>query len=534
VLLSDAGELARAELASVHSVRALDPAVAARMTRALAGVTQTASSERPILRLHGASSAPVTLGYIAEAPVWRVSYRLVFGENGQKSRVQGWALVHNDSDEPWRQVKLELANGRPTSFLYPLAAPRYAEREMVTPDESLSTVPQLLTQNPDDMWTSTGSGSALGGSHVTHAPSIRMGSTSVSGYGMGAGTGSGEHDVASDAVSVGSLADLSGASGVEGATQFRYTPDAAIDVAAHSSALVPFLNAAVALEPVTWFGGVGETAETALRLKNDSTQTLPGGVASIFAESGFSGEAMLPRTKPGESHVLRFGVDLDVELAEVGHEDKSTPQAYSYTENVLREHSIKNTHVTLSIKNKSSHPRTVCLALEIVENARVTGADSVGYDSELGRAVLTFQVPPKTELKRELDISQALMRNLGVDGLSWWVLRDLARGPSVPAGERPLLARAADEAYALDIRSSALPKREAEVEQLLKDIDRLEGHVRALSGDGDDAHLAAAELRAAEAKLNATRLRVDALTNEIGIYQARKRAALAALGAKPR
>src|SRR6185436_10570974 len=98
VLLSDAGELARAELASVHSVRALDPAVAARMTRALAGVTQTASSERPILRLHGASSAPVTLGYIAEAPVWRVSYRLVFGESGQSSRVQGWALVHNDSD----------------------------------------------------------------------------------------------------------------------------------------------------------------------------------------------------------------------------------------------------------------------------------------------------------------------------------------------------------------------------------------------------------------------------------------------------
>ncbi|HEY4160188.1 MAG TPA: hypothetical protein VGM29_18875, partial [Polyangiaceae bacterium] len=347
VVLSDSGELARAALANVSSVRALEPAVAARMTRALAGVTQRASSERPTLRLHGTGSAPITLGYIAEAPIWRVSYRVVLGEGGEAARIQGWALVHNDSDEAWQQVKLELVNGKPTSFLFPLAAPRYAERELVTPDEPLSTVPQLLAQNPDDMWQ----GSSGASSHVTRAPSVRMGYSSVSGYGEGGG-GRGEvGSVSSDLVSVGNLAELSGAAGVEGATQFRYTPTAAIDVAAHSSALVPILNEPLALEPITWFGGPEQAAETAVRLHNTSSQTLPAGVASIFAEAGFSGETMLPRAKPGELHVLRFGIDLDVELSETHRDDKSLPQAYAYSEDVLREHLLKSSHVSYEIHN---------------------------------------------------------------------------------------------------------------------------------------------------------------------------------------
>ncbi len=66
--------------------------------------------------------------------------------------MQGWALIHNDTDEDWRSVHVELANGRPDSFLFPLAAPRYARRTLVTPDDSLATVPQLMGTTVDALW----------------------------------------------------------------------------------------------------------------------------------------------------------------------------------------------------------------------------------------------------------------------------------------------------------------------------------------------------------------------------------------------
>jgi len=73
--------------------------------------------------------------------------------------LQGWAVLHNDTDEHWRNVKVTLVNGRPDSFIFPLAAPCYARRELVTPENEASTVPQLLGQTVDATRTPSRRGS---------------------------------------------------------------------------------------------------------------------------------------------------------------------------------------------------------------------------------------------------------------------------------------------------------------------------------------------------------------------------------------
>ncbi|HWZ93542.1 MAG TPA: hypothetical protein VNW92_32000, partial [Polyangiaceae bacterium] len=153
VVLGADGTLSRLVLSEVASVRALDADVASRLARALDAVAgRSTGFGHEILHLHGSGSAVLTLGYVAEAPVFRPSYRLVLDASGKAGKLQGFALIHNDTDEAWRGVKLELVNGRPSSFLYPLAAPRYARRPLVTPSEPLTTVPQLLRRTPDDAW----------------------------------------------------------------------------------------------------------------------------------------------------------------------------------------------------------------------------------------------------------------------------------------------------------------------------------------------------------------------------------------------
>ncbi len=65
----------------------------------------------------------------------------------QRATLQAWALLHNDTDKNWHNVQVELVNGRPDSFLFPLAAPRYARRELITPKNELSTVPELMDES---------------------------------------------------------------------------------------------------------------------------------------------------------------------------------------------------------------------------------------------------------------------------------------------------------------------------------------------------------------------------------------------------
>lgn len=119
----------------------------------------------------------MTLGYIAETPTWRTTYRLLLEDAGDKGVLQSWALLHNDTDEDWSKVRVQLVNGRPGSFLFPLAAPRHTRRELATPEHELSTIPQLLDQTPDAIW----------GDHAE----IGLGSIGTIGHGAGTGTGSG-------------------------------------------------------------------------------------------------------------------------------------------------------------------------------------------------------------------------------------------------------------------------------------------------------------------------------------------------------
>ncbi|MCK6592331.1 MAG: hypothetical protein L6Q76_32660 [Polyangiaceae bacterium] len=109
LLLTERGEIRRLRSADVTSVRPLEPGFAARIGSGLDANSTQGTSIQKKLRVLATSSSDITLGYVAEAPVWRSSYRLVMDDNAGGA-LQGWALIHNDTDEDWKQVKVELVN----------------------------------------------------------------------------------------------------------------------------------------------------------------------------------------------------------------------------------------------------------------------------------------------------------------------------------------------------------------------------------------------------------------------------------------
>ena len=80
LLVTPRGRYRRVDVAAIDQVTPMDPDVRARMQAALDATVALRSNARGSLEVEG-KGGDVRLGYLAEAPVWRSSYRLVLGED---------------------------------------------------------------------------------------------------------------------------------------------------------------------------------------------------------------------------------------------------------------------------------------------------------------------------------------------------------------------------------------------------------------------------------------------------------------------
>ncbi len=89
------------------------------------------------------------VGYVAETPVWRPSYRLVIGakkpgaaKGPGTADLQAWGIVQNLSGEDWKGVKLSLVAGAPLAFQATLEKAVIPQRPIVSDQgEVINSVP---------------------------------------------------------------------------------------------------------------------------------------------------------------------------------------------------------------------------------------------------------------------------------------------------------------------------------------------------------------------------------------------------------
>jgi hypothetical protein len=83
--------------------------------------------------LSGNGKRRIAVAYVAEAPMWKPTYRLSIDDT-KKAQLQGWAAIENTTDEDWVNVKMGLAAGRPISFQMDLYDPLFVPRPTVEPE----------------------------------------------------------------------------------------------------------------------------------------------------------------------------------------------------------------------------------------------------------------------------------------------------------------------------------------------------------------------------------------------------------------
>jgi hypothetical protein len=533
LLFTADAEVRRFRSSEIVGVKATDPALAARLGAGLDATSPQGVEAQRKLRVMAQSTGDVTLGYVAEAPVWRSTYRMVLNGVADRGVLQGWALIHNDTDEEWKKVHVDLVNGRPDSFLFPLAAPRYGRRELVTPQETLSTKPQLLGQTTDSLWgDEIGESYGVGGLGLSgvgeggggRGEGIGLGSIGTIGHGSGTGTGDGSSTV----LSVGDLAAVAQAEGAEAGALFRYSLGAPIDLRPHGSALVPFLQQSIAARRIVWFTQPGDAGRSAARIKNDTQQTLPAGTIAFFEAGGFAGEAMLDRLKPGESRTLAFAAELDVEVDETAHATSEDTQLVTFEGDDIVEHYIRHHRIDYELENKSGGDRTIFLSLDFVRNTSVRGTDALDFDVVSNKPLAVFNIGAKTQKTRRLEADEGLRRMHKTDKLTVPELRRMSASPKLPAPQRAALEDATRALLDSEARLSIIPTRKAELAEVEADLARLRGYLSASRTGGDSERFVERILKQ-EDRMKELRTRIATLGTEATSYKARARAALSKL-----
>ena len=99
------------------------------------------------------------VGYVAETPVWRPSYRLVINQatggaaSATKADLQAWGIVQNLSGEDWKGITLSLVAGAPLAFQSTLEKAVIPERPIVTDQgEVIASVPTGETSLNTQQW----------------------------------------------------------------------------------------------------------------------------------------------------------------------------------------------------------------------------------------------------------------------------------------------------------------------------------------------------------------------------------------------
>lgn len=240
------------------------------------------------LRFSGKKKRPVQVGYITEAPLWKISYRLVL-EEGEKPYIQGWALVENTTDEDWSGVRLTLVSGRPVSFIQDLYQPLYVQRPTVGPDIIPIPPPQMHEAAMMEEPIVGAAPMMAGHANVKRARSLRAESLRESVVTQAEGS------------SVGEL--------------FQYNITAPVSLPRQQAAMIPVVSGDIGGEKLSLYNADTDPKYpmNAVKLVNDTGLHLKAGPITVFDTGTYAGDARLGEVPPTDTRLITYAVDLSIE-----------------------------------------------------------------------------------------------------------------------------------------------------------------------------------------------------------------------------
>lgn len=419
------------------------------------------------------------VSYVAPAPTWRVSYRLVLDD--KQALLQGWGIFDNRLEEDLKDVSLALVAGMPISFIYDLYTPFTPARPEVKEEGRVASGPVLFESAASHDMAPTGGIRALG---EMSAPKM-MAAAPIAAGAM----------AASAAIST---------SGKDLGELFQYTIQTPVSVGRGQSAMAPILSSRLGYRKDLLYNAskLPDHPVATLRLRNETGLTLERGPATVLESAGYLGEAVLPFTAVDGEIVAPYAVELGLKVREdAGSRRETHAVSLSKAYLLIEEWDIRwrEYRVRSSMSDAATvlieHPRSVQYELFDTPAAQEQTGDHL-------RFAVTVEGHKEASLRvqeRRLDRRREELYKQSYDNLARYMQRGL------------LDPKAHEQAAALlrlweqvEQNRKGLTEANAERERIFKTQQQIQSNMQALSATGKEGDLRSRyvdELQASELRL---------------------------------
>ncbi len=300
LLLDETATVHTVALERVQNVDILDERGAADL-RFFLQTSLTQDEYRSVTVRMSPGEHDLSVSYIAPAPTWRVSYRLVLDpkvKGGPKALLLGWGIFDNRLEEDLQGISLALVAGMPISFVYDLYTPFTPERPEVKEEARVAAAPVEFE--------GAALGAGVGETAVPRAMRAAMAAPAPAAM---------QKLAARDAIAAAQTVTTKGEALGE---LFQYVIQTPVTVGRGQSAMVPVVSADLAYQKDLLYNGrkMATHPVATLRMKNASGFTLERGPVTVLDDGEYVGEAVLPFTAVGGEVVVPYAVELGVKVRE--------------------------------------------------------------------------------------------------------------------------------------------------------------------------------------------------------------------------
>lgn len=349
-LLLESGEIGTVDLASVTSMRLVDPELQRQLNDYLRSLNSSRSREQKSVYIDSTRDAArkLNVAYTIPMPVWKSSYRLVLDAGAQKKPLlEGWAIIDNTTSEDWTKVELSVISGKPISFISRLYEPRMVARQVAELADEAPVAPTVYAAGV--------AGGAPRGAAVGMMEAREMAMAKA------APTPPAQMNRFERMDSFSSVATNNTTR--EAGELFEYKFSQPVTVKRNESTMLPFVQQAIDARKLLIYtqGSTRENPMNSAELINSTGKTLDGGPLSVFDGGVYAGEALVNTLKPTEKRLISYAVDLGTRVIEDQTQGDEVVTKISASRGVITRQVTTDETQTYKIANVDRKAKTLVL-----------------------------------------------------------------------------------------------------------------------------------------------------------------------------
>ena len=482
-LLLDNGELRTLDLGAASAVHFSDPKLQEQFKDYLAALAASRSKDKRSVYLDstGTAARDVVASYTIPAPVWKSSYRLIFGDGG-KPTLEGWAIVDNTTSEDWTNIRLSLVSGRPISLISQLYAPRYVERPTAELADDRAARP-VVHEGAFAMAGAAGGpgGGGGGGSRAAiggnmPVPAMAMApSQAATEFGRLQQFSSSEN---SKLVAPSTI--VSNASGQELGELFEYVIGQPVTIRKNESAMLPFLQQQIGGRKLLIYSDQSSQHPTnAAELTNTSGKTLDGGPITVYDGGAYGGEALMETLKAGDKRLISYAVDLGTRITFAFDGKQAVVREFHASRGLLTTKMAAEETRTYTIRNVDQKAKTLIVEHPLRPNYTLLNQKP----AEKTQTAYRFEIQLAAGATQEFPVSEERVfdQTYAVITLTPDVILAYVQNRSLSDASRAQLQRIATQKTQIAENDRALADVRTQIADLTSEEDRIRRNIESLN-----------------------------------------------------